>query len=214
VSLPTDRIPRPPPALAEYAIAALVADPALREAVLGDLAEEFADRCARDGAARARSWYREQVVRSAPAFVAACWRRAPVGHRRTRPLLTGVVGGYLALLVLHLAAQFAAGVLLTPAGVADPAWAFVACSLVTGTGCALLGGYVAARAHPEAPLAAALTLALGCVALAATGMLVNGGAAPLWYWGGLQLLLFPLGACGGGLVRARQQAPACGPARD
>jgi hypothetical protein len=37
-------------------------------------------------------------------------------------------------------------------------------------------------------------------------MLVNGGVMPLWYWGGLQLLLLPLGACLGGLVRAREQA--------
>jgi hypothetical protein len=70
----------------------------------------------------------------------------------------------------------------------------------------MLGGLVAARALPDAPLAAALALAVGCGTLAVTGMLINGGVMPLWYWGGLQLLLAPLGACLGGLLRARQQA--------
>lgn len=191
-----------PPAITECAVGALVADRALREAFLGDLAEEFAAHCAQHGAARARRWYRGQAARSAPYLIAACWWPATrTRRRRLGALLAGVTAGYLTLLLLHQAAQLMAGLLLTYAG-----WVFVACSLAAGAGCAVLGGYVAARALPDAPLAAAFTLAVVCGALAVTGMLVNGGVMPLWYWGGLQLLLLPLGACLGGLLRARQQA--------
>ena len=62
-----------PPPLAERALGALVADALLREAVLGDLAEEFAERCALHGPARARRWYRVQAARSAPPLLAATW---------------------------------------------------------------------------------------------------------------------------------------------
>ncbi len=194
-----------PPATTEGILAALVADGALREPLLGDLAEEFAARCAQHGAAQARRWYRGQAVRSAPHLVAACWWPARAARRRRLgALLAGVAGGYLTLLLLHQAAQLVAGVLVGGAGAAG--WAFAACSLAAAGGCAVIGGYVAARALPDAPLAAALALAAACGALAVAGMLVNGGVAPLWYWGGVQLLLLPLGACLGGLVRAREQA--------
>lgn len=198
---------RRPPAIAECVVGALVADRALREAVLGDLAEEFAARCGTQGAAGARRWYRAQAARSAPHLVAACWWPSPVARRgRLRALVGAVAGGYATVLLLHQAAQLAAALLLTSAGAGAAGWAFAACSLAGGAAGAVAGGHVAGGALPDAPLAAALGLAGACGALAVAGILVNGGAAPLWYWGGLQLLLLPLGACVGGLLRARRQA--------
>lgn len=194
---------RTPPAITECAVGALITDPAQREAVLGDLAEEFAARCDEQGMAHARRWYRGQAVRSAPSFVSAYWWPAPAARRRRLgALLLSVAGGYLTFQLLHQAAQFAAGLLLASTGHPGVGWAFIACSLAAGAGCAMLGGSVAARALPDAPLAAALTLAVSGGALAVTGMVINGGVAPLWYWGGLQLFLLPLGACAGGVVRA------------
>jgi hypothetical protein len=195
-----------PPAGTERALGALVADRALRDALLGDLAEEYAERWARHGAASARAWYRGQAARSAPHLVWACWWPRPAARgRRAAALLAGVAGGYLTFLLLHQAAQLAAGLLLAAAGGAA-GWAFAACSLAAGAGCAVLAGGVAARALPDAPLAGALTLAVVCGALAVAGMAVNGGVAPLWYWGGLHLLLLPVGACVGGVARARRTA--------
>jgi hypothetical protein len=197
-----------PPSLTECMLGAVIADRTLREPFLGDLAEEFATRCEE----RARRWYRAQAAWSAPHLMAACWWPAPtLRRRRLGALVAGVAGGYLTLQLLQQAAQLVAGLLLTHAGhstngAAMAGWEFVACSLVAGAGCAVLGGYVAARALPDTPLAAALTLAAACGALAVTGMLVNGGVMPLWYWGGLQLLLLPLGTCLGGLVRAQVHA--------
>ena len=51
---------------AERALLAFGADPAVLDAVLGDLAEERAERAARDGAGAARRWYAREVLRSAP----------------------------------------------------------------------------------------------------------------------------------------------------
>lgn len=57
------------------------ADPALVDAILGDLAEEFAERMARDGVARARWWYASEAMRSAPHLV---------GRARLAIMLTAV----------------------------------------------------------------------------------------------------------------------------
>lgn len=197
-----------PPALAECAVEVLVADGALRDAVLGDLAEEFAARCARDGAVRARAWYRAQAFGSMPHLLAACWWRggSPSGGRRGAALLAAVAGSYVALQFLHQVAQLAAGLLLaraSPGTQGVGGWAFAACSIVAGFGSAVLGGDLAGRAFPRAPLAAALTLAIACGVLAILGMMINAGITPLWYWGVLQLVLLPVGACGRGLLRAR-----------
>jgi hypothetical protein len=196
-----------PPERIACLLGALVAEPSLREPLLGDMAEEFAERCARDGAAPARRWYRAQALRSAPHLVAACWWPHVVARRRRLGrLVVGTAGGYLTLLLLHQGVQLLAGLVLTNAGDGGASWTLAACSLAAGAAGAVLGGRVAARALPEAPLAAALTLAVLCAALAVAGMLTNGGVTPLWYWGGLQLLVLPLGACAGGLRRALRQA--------
>jgi hypothetical protein len=50
------------PVLASRIVAGLVAEPGYRDAILGDLEEEFADRCERVGIAEARSWYWSQTL--------------------------------------------------------------------------------------------------------------------------------------------------------
>jgi hypothetical protein len=124
-------------------------------------------------------------------------------RRRLGRLAAGTVAGYLTLLLLAQGAQLLGGLLLTDGGVG---WTSAAFTLLASAAGAVLGGRVAARALPGAPLTAALTLAVLCGALAVGGMLANGGITPLWYWGGLQFLVLPLGACAGGLWRALAQA--------
>lgn len=82
-------------------------------------------------------------------------------------------------LLTHQAAQMVAERLLISVGHGAANWAFVPCSLAAGVGCAVLGGHVAARALPDAPLASALALAVVCGALAVTGMVINRGVMPL-----------------------------------
>ena len=77
------------------------ADPHFAEAVLGDLAEEFAYRTERDGGASARWWYALEGVRSAPHFVRSWFRYAQL-HARGQ--IVAVFGGIAATsLVLVLA---------------------------------------------------------------------------------------------------------------
>jgi hypothetical protein len=193
-----------PPAFVERAIAALVADDALREAVLGDLAESFAVLRARDGAGAAWRWYLAQAVRSAPSLLALSWwpargRRA----RRIGALGAGVAGAFAGIQLLHQAAQLGAATVIARAGLPPYGGAFVASSLIAGAACGVLGGYAMGRVLRRAALAGATALALACGALAVTGMLINRGVMPLWYWGGLQLLLLPLSVCVGGLLHLR-----------
>ena len=61
--------PPRPPKLAEWLLGAIAAKRE-RAALLGDLAEEFADRSSRS-AAQARHWYWLQVLRSSPHLIAA-----------------------------------------------------------------------------------------------------------------------------------------------
>jgi CubicO group peptidase (beta-lactamase class C family) len=198
-----------PPPFAERTLGALVADALLREAVLGDLAEEFAERCALHGPARARRWYRVQAARSAPPLLAAtCWPASGGRARRAGELLAAGLGGLVLVQLLHQAAQLLTTRALTSAGLAAGGALAVACSLVAGAGCAVLAGAVAARRVRGAPLAGALALATVLGALAVAGVVANGGAAPLWYWVGLQLVVLPAGAFAGGLLRARVAAPA------
>jgi hypothetical protein len=164
----------------------------VREAVLGDLAEGFAARVAEHGPAAARRWYCGQAVRSAPPLVAATWWAAP--GRRAGPVgrrAAAAVGGAVVLQVVHQTAQALTGWALVAAGLAANGPALPAASLLAGAGCAVLAGALAARVARAAPLAGALALATACAALAATGMLLNGGVTPLWYWGGLQLVVLP-----------------------
>ncbi|MDQ2668614.1 MAG: hypothetical protein M3Z05_21850 [Gemmatimonadota bacterium] len=177
--------------MTECAVGALIANRELREAFLGDIAEEFAAHSAQHGALRAKRWYRAQAARSAPYLMARCWWPAPrMRCRNLGALLAGVTSGYVALQLLHQAAQSLVGLLLTSHNegiVGTSSWSFVAFSLAAGAGSAVLGGCVTGRTFADAPLAGAFSLAVTCCVLGVSGMLMNGGVTPLWYWIGLQL---------------------------
>jgi predicted permease len=62
--------PLEPPALAERSLRALISDPEWRDAVSGDMREEFASVARRRGAAAARGWYWRQALRLTGRFAA------------------------------------------------------------------------------------------------------------------------------------------------
>jgi putative ABC transport system permease protein len=72
-----------PPPIAERLLRASVSDPEWRDAVSGDLREEFTDQARRRGAARARRWYWRQALALAARFSVA--RLVPAAAPR-RPL--------------------------------------------------------------------------------------------------------------------------------
>ena len=76
----------------------------LADDVLGDLAEEFAQRSARDGAGVARWWYAWEALRSAPHLVRGAIRHgSPAGRARLAVWLAGSVFLSLGIVVALLA---------------------------------------------------------------------------------------------------------------
>ena len=64
----------PVPHRMERLLEALGADTEVRDAVIGDLAEEFAIRAEMDGVGAARRWYFRESLRVAPYLVRDWWR--------------------------------------------------------------------------------------------------------------------------------------------
>jgi predicted permease len=73
-----------PPRFAQWLVArTLSARTGERDAILGDLAEEFNDTLEHSGARAARAWYWRQTVRSITPNLARTWSRTPGGHEPT-----------------------------------------------------------------------------------------------------------------------------------
>lgn len=81
----------PPPRLAASLLRWLT-PVSLREAVLGDLEEEFHEHCRGASPGAARSWYWQQVIRSSPHLVALLMRAS-----RALAVLVAVTLGYATL---------------------------------------------------------------------------------------------------------------------
>lgn len=193
-----------PPRTAELLLAALGADADFRDAVLGDLAEEFTIRTAWDGIGAARRWYYREALRAAPHLLRN-------GLRRMRPRDVAHLAGLLVtshVLVLVLAAFVAAmaGSVLATLGVAPgpqlhPGGGVtrLLLGLTVGAVTAVTGGYIAAWLNARAPLVS--SLALGAVwACGNIAVLAAFGATPVWY----RIAAPVLAICGtavGGIVR-------------
>lgn len=96
------RVPRAPDL--ERLTLALGAEPAFAEAVLGDLAEEYALRAARDGVGGARQWYAREALRSAPHLVLSAARHpAGRGHLTAFAAAAGVAVAAVAAVLLSRA---------------------------------------------------------------------------------------------------------------
>jgi len=184
-----------PPRFLEQLLASLGATPAFREPLLGDLAEEFALRAARDGTQAARGWYRREALRSAPHLL-----HDGVRHLRARDLvhLAGVVLSawvLLATVVLLVALPLASAALramgvdvasLLTFDAGRMRWlpwqspALAAAALTLGLLMAAAGGRIAGALHGRAPLVGALALGATWTTL---GLVAGtfGAGIPLWY---------------------------------
>lgn len=165
-----------PPRTAERLLEALGAQPGFRDAVLGDLAEEFAYRAAHEGAGRSRHWYYREALRATPHLLRDWTRHLTL--RDAGHVAGAVLASYLGTLLLAgsavaLLAYGARGVLgvsLDDAAQRLPPGA-VAGALILGTRGAMLGGYFAAALGGRAPLVSAAALGLVW-----SGVLVMAGA--------------------------------------
>jgi hypothetical protein len=193
-----------PPRTAELILEALGAQPEFRDAVLGDLAEEFALRAERDGISAARLWYYRESIRATPHLLRN-WSR----HLRARDVshLAGVIltsyvfvlmpGVVLAMMVRSV--MMALGVssgfqLIHPESPLLPA-----IGLMLGVLSTMTGGYIAAWLHARAPMVGAL--ALGVVwSCASLSLIAIVGSAPTWYQFGAPLVVV-VGTTVGGMLR-------------
>jgi hypothetical protein len=161
-----------------------------RDAVLGDLFEEYALRARSAKPSTVSRWYWGQVCRSIPRMV---WRRVREGQwLRT---IGVAAGAYIASGTIEFIGTAAISRVFAPS-----ARLLTVLSLVFGLATIMLGGYFAARIRAEAATALA-----GIVMIAVLILIVTkSGSAPIWY--GLAFLIVgPLAALAGGTLYLRRR---------
>lgn len=165
-----------PPRVVESLLKGLGADPYLTEIVLGDLAEEFAERNCFDGEVEARRWYRREALRAVPHLLRSALSRLRSGDA---PRLIGIaLFSWLALLPVSLGAYALLSLVVRGIGIdwtirpLPQNTGFLAVVMVAMPLAGLAGGYIAAWRNARAPLigAAAFGVVLTSINLLA-GML-------------------------------------------
>jgi hypothetical protein len=208
------------PRLAESLLASLGADTEFRDAVLGDLAEEFQIREDWDGHAAATRWYYHESLRVAPHLL----RNWVDNLRRSELVDLGRAVGVssLAVIALETCLIFLVQAAWNVLGQGDSElrlWG-APFTILGWTLCdALFGGYIAARVSRAAPLPSAITLGLlwGFVIGLNNFALISAtpGAVPMWFRV-VNLLALVAGMIAGGalrvamLNRSREKAAAPG----
>ena len=181
--------------LAVAIVDGLVSDTNLRDAALGDLAEEF-DRIASESSAdEARGWYWSQVIRSLVPLARLAMRGGLVPWLW---LAASILLGYGVLAIMVIVTEFR---LMAQLGGSAP-WLMAVASLLTGAICACIAGGVAAAIARRSPLLAACALGLVCVAISAWLIQHGGDGSPLWYQVALMLIVLP-SVLGGALTTTR-----------
>ena len=161
-----------------------------RDAILGDLIEEYHLRAQSTTPRMVSRWYWGQACRSISRLALGS-----VGRGRWLPTLGVAVGAYIAAGALEFAGTVVISKLLAP-----DASVFTVISLVVGLTTMVIGGYFATWIRPGAG-----TVMAGIVMIVvAVLMTTMSGSAPLWY-GAAFLVVGPLAAlAGGALCRGRR----------
>lgn len=199
-----------PPRTPELLLETLGADVALRDAVVGDLAEEYAWIADAVDERTARRWYWREALRAVPLLAGSAVRRLTWSDVQRRAGIA--LSAYIFTLVLSLVVGITVNVLAvraigaetlaTPAGL----WGLLGVQLVQATWSSVLAGYLAAWLDDDAPLTSALTLAaLWCLWYLAVGVVAGGPTAVRQIVLGVIAIV---GMTGGGLLRLRQLARA------
>ena len=188
--------PPAPPRTAERLLEALGAGPEFRDALLGDLAEDFATRAADDGERAARRWYWREALRVAPYLLHDWARRL---RARDAARLAGLVGATCCLTGVGLWGMLA-GVETVVERMTGPTtfpWHDPRPgTLAVGTA----GGWMASRREERAPAAAALALGITWAILALVVPVPGRAPLPTWYQLGLVVAVLT-GTMLGGLRR-------------
>jgi len=185
-------VTRRPPKLA-VALLRVLAPLEERDPILGDLEEEFGT------ANRSNLWYWRQAMRSSVSL----------SIRSLGQSCLAVLSGAGAMVVAVALIEMGARYLLPDIGRARPAvFAFTLLLLGIGVACGVAGGWLASRLADRGSLVPALAAAMLAVAIAALWVVRGYGvSAPLWFRGGLVLLVVPA-VMYGRHIRVRRPAPA------
>ncbi len=205
--------PTSPPRTAERLLEALGATSALRDAVLGDLAEEYTLRAARDGEGAAGRWYWGQTILATPHLLRD-WARG------LRPLYAARIAGIAGATVLTIGAVVFAVLIAVEAGVerlAGPTtfpWhdphpgALALCGMLIGYSVvATTAGWLASRLEQGAPAVAVLVIGIVWIVIALVAPLPARAALPAWYLLG-QAIAVVVGSALGGMRQIASRRPA------
>jgi hypothetical protein len=157
----TTSITPPVPRAAERLLEALGADAEFRDALLGDMAEEYALRAAYDGTREANRWYRREALRVAPHLLRDGLRR--LRWRGAARLTAVVLGAYLVVVTIGVLVNVLLVRVLYGPRVQWGMWLALGMPLSLRITLPMLGGYLAARLDRRAPLVAATALGAACV---------------------------------------------------
>jgi hypothetical protein len=182
-----------PPRYAEGALRAVLAEnAALREAILGDMAEEWSMQASSLSAPAADRWYWEQTLRSLPSLM-VLWAET-VGAFRLIAIAVIAVVARLFLLVLQYTA-------LTVGAVTMPGRSSVATALAIIPWClgvAMLTGYVVRRLGARDAAVRVGVLCIAALALHVVSPSLIQPTMPMWlYWitaGPLSVVAIVVGA--------------------
>jgi hypothetical protein len=146
------------PRRAERFLEALGASPEFGDAVIGDLAEEYALREAWDGPRDARRWYHRECWRVAPYLMRDWWRN--LRGRDVRSMARALALASIASFFVDRVTHFALFDVLERAGfpsfgTSALVWMFLTVQTVNFS-LGAFGGYVAARLKRDAPIPAAI----------------------------------------------------------
>ena len=195
-----------PPRIATSLLEGLGADQEFRDAVIGDLAEEFAIRLEYDGVDAARRWYYREVIRTAPHLLRNwAWRLRPREVARVAGVVlasyvtVAMIGALIAKIVMSVTAAFDVALTLQRLPLTNPI--MLAAALFLGLLPSTFGGYVAARFDAKSPLISALALGMMWASAAAIAGAID-TAFPMWYKLAV-LFVLTIGTTVGGILRVR-----------
>ena len=163
-----------PPRTAEMVLASLGAEPDFRDAVIGDLAQEFVERAERHDPSSARRWYYREAIRATPHLLRS-WMRSAQRHELAR--IGGVVvTAYTILLItvgvtwaMARAAAAGLGVSVRPPLLpsTDPQLSSTVLGLLLlGVAVWTFAGYLAAWLDARTPFVSATALAAAGIGVA------------------------------------------------
>ena len=202
----------PVPRRMERLLESLGADTEFCDAVIGDLAEEFAIRVREDGPRAARRWYVRESLRVAPYLLRDWWRG--LRGEDVRHVTKTVVLSSIALiaferltgLVVHGIDPGLRSLWDTLSALGEPGMVlFPVLMLLWTVADGAFGGYVAARLARRAPMSSAL--ALGAVSLAFMVVQTAQVDGIHIVFGALNTVALVSGIVAGGMLRVGQCTP-------